>query len=192
MALERETILLENLRESLNFYQRSLVWGMTAAAAFFFVTLSLDNSATLTVPVVYGEVSRPAAWGIAFGLYYVLGILAASFLKNVKVILLKLKEVEPEIAPDVLEAVLLYPSLATNISRSVRVGSALFPPTAIMIAFALRLYVEAGRGDGMKQETWWFLPLLMLLMALPYLYIAKRVWHPVSPEELPITLDSPK
>ena len=34
MALEQDTILVENLRESLNLYQRSLVWAMTAVPSF--------------------------------------------------------------------------------------------------------------------------------------------------------------
>jgi hypothetical protein len=180
MALNRDTILLENLRESLNFYQRSLVWGMTAAAAFVVITFSLDNPAAVSVQALYGELSRPAAWGIAFGLYYVLGFLAISYLRNVEVILLKMRT-EPKIDIDVIETMLLYPSLATNSSWWVRVGSALVSPLAISIAFVIRLYIESTRGP-LHKDLWWEFPIIILVIAIPYGYIAERLWKPIRRE----------
>ena len=116
MALERDNILVDNLRESLNLYQRSLVWAMTAAAVFFIFSLSLDNKTMRSVSILYGEVSRPIAWMLAMGFSFVLGLLAGSALVNAKATLSRLSKLEG-VHHDVLDDILLYPSLATNAYR---------------------------------------------------------------------------
>jgi len=113
MALERDAILIENLRESLSLYQRSLVWAMTAGAAFFILSFSLADPKMPSIPVLYGELSRPVAWYVAFGLFFVLGILAGSALQNVEVTLSKMKE--PKIDQSVLATEALWLSTTTTL-----------------------------------------------------------------------------
>ena len=172
MALERDSILVENLRESLNLYQRSLVWAMTASAAFFVLTLTLGDSTVPPVSVLYGRLSGPAAWFIALGLFFVLGILAGSALRNAQAVLAKLR-----LDQDMTQAVLLYPSLATNPTGFVRIGTVVFPPLTVLIAFAIQLRREFD-GTFERGIEWWLgLVLFVVFTAAPYLDIAVRVWH---------------
>ena len=50
MPLEREKILVDNLLTCLNLYQTSLVWALTAAVAFFLLTVRLRAPSPPTVP----------------------------------------------------------------------------------------------------------------------------------------------
>ena len=172
MALDPDVILVENFRESLNLYQRSLVWAMTASAAFFVLTLSLGDPKLPSVSVLYGQLSGPAAWFVALGLFFVLGILAGSALRSAEASLAKL-----DVKSDVIAAVLLYPSLATNTNGFVRIGTVMFSPIAVLIAFGLELRRESA-GALERDVSWWLgLAMFVVLIAAPYLGIASRVWH---------------
>ena len=170
MALDHDVILVENFRESLDLYQRSLVWAMTASSAFFVLTLSLGDSRFPSVSVLYGQLSGPVAWFVALGLFFVLGILAGSALQSAEAALARLN-VESKMAA----AILLYPSLATNSNGFVRVGTVLFSPIVVLIAFGLELRREWD-GTVARDVWWWFALLLFLvLVAAPYVGIVVRV-----------------
>jgi hypothetical protein len=182
MALERDEILADNLRESLNLYQRSLVWAMTAAAAFFIFSLSLGNPMMPSVPILYGELSRPIAWMIALGLSFVLGILAGSALGNANATLSRLSTLEG-VKQDVLDDILLYPSLATNTNSLVRFGTILFSPVMVLIGFSLEISREWA-GGAHRNPSWWLgLAIFVVIIAAPYVGIATQVrqlvgsWH---------------
>jgi hypothetical protein len=180
MALDEDTILLENFRESLQLYQRALVWAMTAAAAFFLLTLSLGDPQPASISILYGRLSGPAAWVIAMGMFVVLGILAGSSLSNAEAALAKLR-----VGTEIREAILLYPSLATTPNGFVRIGTVLLSPAVVMIGFGLELYresdVSAPRGVA------WGLGLLMwvMLVVAPYASIAYRLWHQLGSRPYP-------
>ncbi len=171
MALDRDTILVDNLRGALDLYQRSLVWAMTAAAAFFVLTLSLGDPTFPTVSVLYGQLSGPAAWFIALALFLVLGVLAASALANAEAILTAL---EPE--DELRRALLLYPSLATNPNGLVRIENVLSRPVAVLIGFGLELRREST-GEPRAVAWWLGLALFVMLISAPYATIATRLWH---------------
>jgi hypothetical protein len=172
MSLDRDAILLDNLRASLDLYQRSLVWAMTAAAAFFVLTLSLGDSNLPSISVLYGQLSGPAAWFVALGLFFVLGILAGSALRNAEAVLGEL-----HVPREVVDAALLYPSLATSRNGPVRVGTVIFPPITVLIAFAIELQREAA-SSAPRTAAWWLgLLMFVVLVAAPYAAIAGRVWH---------------
>ena len=174
MAIERDKILVDNLRESLNLYQRSLVWAMTAAAAFFIFSLSLGNPSMPSIPVLYGEVSRPVAWILALGLSFVLGILAASALGNANATLSRLSKLEG-INQDVLDDILFYPSLATNANSVVRFGAVLFSPAAVLIGFSLEISREWS-GGAHRNASWWVgLLIFVIIIAAPYVGIVIQV-----------------
>src|SRR5688572_14598739 len=138
MALDRDEILVANLRSSLDLYQRSLVWAMTAAAAFFVLTFSLGDPSS-RVSVLYGTVSGPAAWFIALALFFVLGVLAGSALRNAEAVI-----AEMHVDDKVLAAALLHPSLATTANGFIRVGTVVFCPIIVWIAFGWELYRESA------------------------------------------------
>ena len=130
MSLIKNEILLENLRKSLDFYNQSIVWSMTAAAVCLMLALTLRNTKSPpihvlygespSIHVLYGELSLSLAWGVAFASTFVLGILASSATGNVERILKKMS-----VDDDIREAIMLYPSFATNSNGFVRIGTAL-------------------------------------------------------------------
>lgn len=193
MALERNTILADNLRESLNLYQRSLVWAMTASAAFFVLSVTLGDPVVPSVPVLYGKLSGPSAWFIALGLFFVLGILSGSALSNAELVLSELQRPTagspgPPLEPDVLNAILLYPSLATNANGWIRVGTVMFSPIIVLIAFGLELRRESA-STSVDVFSWLRLIGLVALIAAPYLNTARRLWRPIgsrSDKPLPV------
>ena len=121
--------------------------------------------------MLYGRLSGPAVWFIALGLFFVLGMLADSALINAEAVLAKLG-----LEHDLLQAVLLYPSLATNPIDFVRIGTVAFSPLTVLAAFALELRRESGTfARGV--EWWGGLLLFVGLVLLPYSDIARRVWR---------------
>ena len=174
MALERDEILADNLRESLNLYQRSLVWAMTAGAAFFIFSLSLGNPMMPSVPILYGELSRPFAWTLALGLSWVLGILAVSALQNANAVLSRLSKLEG-VNRDVLDDILLYPSLATTTNSLIRFGTIFFSPVVVLIGFSLEISREWA-GGAHKNPSWWVgLAIFVVIITAPYVGIATQV-----------------
>lgn len=182
MALDHDVILVENFRQSLDLYQRSLVWAMTAAAAFFVLTLSLGDSKLPSVSILYGQLSGPVAWFVALGLFFVLGILAGSALRSAEAALARL-----DVKVKMIAAILLYPSLATNTNGFVRIGTVMFAPIAVLIGFGLELRRESV-GAVERDASWWLaLMLFVVLIAAPYVVIATRIWHPLgSPRNKPL------
>jgi hypothetical protein len=174
MKLDRDAVLLDNFRKSLDLYQTSLVWSMTASAVFFLLTVNLHNPHNEPIKVLYGELSSTAAWFVALGLFWILGILAATALGNTEAVLEKM-EVEGEDRV-VLQ---LYPSLATVPSRFIRIGAAIFSPIAVWIAFFIERHREPP-FNGSKE--WVGLIVFFLVTVGPYGVIAFRVWDPLSPK----------
>lgn len=181
MALDRDTILADNLKESLNLYQRSIVWAMTAAATFFILTLTLGDPDQPAVRVLWGELSGPAAWFVALGLFLVLGIFATSALETALKTYSQLRVAhsissQPEDG-DMLGALMLYPSLATNNSAVVRIGTVCFSPVIVPVAFTIQIPRETAPRGG-----WWWLGVVVLALHMwaPYFSIMKRLRHPIG------------
>lgn len=175
MSLVKDEILLENLRRSLDFYQQSIVWSMTAAAACFLLTLTLRNPKNPPIEVLYGKVSVSLAWGIAFAITIVLGIVASSATANVERILARMS-----VDGDIREAILLYPSFATNSNRLVRIGTALFPPLLTLAAFEMELINEIPLGGSRRPipstvEDWFGTLLMFIIVLGPYGAIIGRL-----------------
>jgi hypothetical protein len=184
MVLDHATVLAENLKKSFSLYERYIVWAMTASAAFFMITFTLDDEIIPTVSVLYGKLSGPAAWYIAKGLFLVLGILAASTLKNVEAVCLRFESLcdhstKTHVDEETLKALMLYPSLATNPNNFIRIGTALFSPIAILVGFGLQLYRELPKTST-KDIHWWLgLCLFILTIWAPYAVIVIRLWNPL-------------
>ena len=174
MSLVKNEILLENLRRSFEFYQQSIVWSMTAAAACFILSLTLRNPNSPPIKVLYGEISVSLGWSIAFAITFVFGVIAASATANVERILARMS-----LDDDIREAILLYPSFATSANRLVRYGTALLPPLLSFAAYELEVINEYHRGGRRPLPSSlddWFGIFFAFLVALgPYGAIVGRL-----------------
>jgi hypothetical protein len=143
MSLEKDEILVENLRKALDFYQQAIVWSMTAASVCLLLSLRLRNPNSPPIEVLYSVVSVSFGWAVAFTATFVLGIVAWSAIQNVARIVGRMSVEE-----DLREAVLMYPSFATNPNKLVRFGTALLPPFLGLIAFGIELINESHLPGG--------------------------------------------
>ena len=185
MPLDRENILADNLKESFVLYQRSIVWAMTASATFFMITLTFGEETIPSVSVLYGKLSGPTAWYLALVLFFVLGILAGSALKNAEAVLLELEagfegSEESQMDDGALQALLFFPSLATNPNSFVRIGTALLSPIVILVGFGMQLLRELPTSQ--TRDIWWWsgLVVFVLLVTAPYAGIVWRLWVPFA------------
>jgi hypothetical protein len=175
VPVEREAILVDNIRGCLDLYQRSIVWAMTASLVFFLLSLRLGNTAQPPVQILYAEMSLPAAWFAALVLFFLLGGFALSAIRRAELNLTKLNPFA-----EVREAVLLYPSLATSRSSLFRVGSVVLCPFAVLVAFAIELHREwEGQvGKVMEESRWVGLLVFFLIIIGIYGAIVSYVWRP--------------
>jgi hypothetical protein len=128
MTLSREEILLDNIKEALSLYQKSLVWATTAALSGGLITLRLREPNPEPIPILFGALSAPVAWFLAQVIYVVFGALALGALQRYRRALADLKPTE-----EIFNAIQLFPSLATLEGRFFRLGSVLLP---LMVTFA--------------------------------------------------------
>ena len=177
MLLEREKILIDNLLACLNLYQRSLMWALTASCAFFLLTLRLRDPSQPKVPLLYTEINLAMAWCLALALFLVFGGFALSALHRAEAILTKLNP-----PPELREAILLYPSLATNQNILVRAGSVLLCPLAIVTGIVIELWHGFTREElswkHQPWETWGGYLILSLIIIGVYGGLARQVWQP--------------
>jgi intracellular septation protein A len=177
MPLERDKILVDNLLACLNLYQTSLVWALTAAVVFFLLTVRLRAPSQSTIPPFSTASNPTTAWLIALALCLVLGSLALTALHRAEAIFMKLS-----LSSELLEAILLYPSLATNQSRVARVGSVLLCPLAVAagIVMAIRheFTREAWHWQHLSSAPWGWYFLCALIILAVYGGIAGRIWIP--------------
>ena len=180
MSLEKDEILLENLRRSLDSYQQWIVWSMTAGATCILISLTLRNPKSPPIQVLHGEVNASLGWVIAFASTFALGILAATATGNVERILARMS-----VDDDIRATILLYPSFATNSSKLVQIVTALFPPFLMFAAFEIELVNEYHRGGRRPVpstvEDWLTNLLIFLLVLSPYATIVGRLWRDFVP-----------
>ena len=143
MSLEKDEILMENLRRSLDFYQQAIVWSMTASSACLLLSLRLRNPNSAPIEVLYGVVSVSFGWAVAFTATVVSGVVAWSAIENVARILGRMS-----VAEDLRQAILTYPSFATNPNKGVRFGTALLPPILALVASVIELINESHLPGG--------------------------------------------
>ena len=178
MPVEREAILIENIRGCLELYQRSIIWAMTAAAAFFLLSLRQFDSVQPTVPILYLELSSPAAYFVAFVLFILIGGFTLSAIRRAELNLSQLN-----LPLEMQEAVLLYPSLATSHNALFRVGTVLFSPVAVIAALGIEIYrtwekLMAVKDIMVRATIGW--ALLSLVILIIYGAIVQRVWRPFA------------
>jgi hypothetical protein len=175
MTLRSEAILLDGMREALALYQRSLMWAITASLSSILLSPRFRAPSATTVEVLWGHLSLPVAWLLSVLLFFIFSALAVSAIRRARQILVRLAPEKP-----VLDAIMLFPSLATLSSGFFRIGSVVLPPLALLIGMWLELSWERARSD--TDETFWLwfgVLVIVMLVLLPYSIILNAVWHPL-------------
>jgi hypothetical protein len=177
MPLERDKMLVDNLLACLQLYHTALVGALTAAVVFFLLTVRLRAPSPSTVPPLSTASTPTTAWLIALALCVVLGGVAMTALHRAEAILMKLS-----LSSELLEALLLYPSLATNQSFIARVGAVLLCPLAIVAGMVMEvrreLTGEAWQWQQFSSAPWGWYFLCALSILAVYGGIAGRMWTP--------------
>jgi hypothetical protein len=191
MTISRDAILLDNIKEALAMYQRSLVWAITAALSGLLVAWNLRNATPDPVHVLTGTLSLPSAWSIAQVLYLVFGALAYSAIRRYLLALTALNPTE-----EILQAIRLYPSLATLPGRFFRIGSVLVPPVATGTSWTIELLREhSASSPSLDMGGLFGLLWLSLILLAPYIAIltslrALRLWTPLPSQSRDVAENS--
>src|SRR5262245_523033 len=181
MALSRDEILLDNIKEALALYQRSLMWATTAALSGGLITLTLEDPNAPSVALLTGVVSAPVAWAISQALYIVFGALAYSALNRYK---RALDALNP--SDDIFTAIQMCPSLATLPGRFFRLGSVWMPMLVTLASWAFELHRENHGWNMPDGGSWLGLVVLVGVLVVPYVAILTllneiRVWKARPP-----------
>lgn len=163
MAISKDAILLDNIKEALALYQRSLVWATTAALSGLLIAIRLREPTPEPIPVLSGTLSPPVAWAIAQALYLVFGALAFSAIRRYQLALTALNPSE-----EIFQAINLYPSLATLPGRFFRLGSVFVPPLATGASWTIELLREHSTAPAPDRSWWIGMLVTALILLAPY------------------------
>jgi hypothetical protein len=180
MPVEREAILIENIRACLDLYQRSIIWAMTASAALFLLSWRQFDPIQPHVQVLYTEINLVAAYFVALVFFFLTGGLAHSAIHRAELILNELRKPPISVSPEMQEAIFFYPSLATNKAGLYRIGSVLFCPVAVLTAWGIEIYRTWGKLIAANLATKAMIGLILAVVVILSIYgtLAKRVWRP--------------
>jgi hypothetical protein len=180
MALSSDDILLDNIKEALALYQRSLVWATTAALSGGLITLALRDPNAPPVALLSGTLSAPVAWAIAQALYVVFGSLAYAALRRYQAALEALNPPE-----DILKAIRMFPSFATLPGSFFRLGFVWLPLIVTIASWAVELLREHRSANATPLDMGWFfgLGIVATILVAPYAAILVclrdlRTWQP--------------
>jgi hypothetical protein len=163
MTLSKDAILLDNIKEALALYQRSLVWATTAALSGLLLAIRLREPTPEPIPVLSGSLSAPVAWAVAQALYLVFGALAFSAIRRYQLALAALNPSE-----DIFEAISLYPSLATLPGHFFRLGSVFIPPLATAASWTIELLREHSTSPPSDRNWWIGMFVVASILVAPY------------------------
>ena len=168
MSISRDQILVDNVKASLDLYQRSLTWGITASLSAMLIAWRLRQGVGPSVSLLTTQVSASTAILIALGLNILFGFLAHYALQRY---LTAWDSLSPTFAedPKLLEAIMLNPSLATS-PPGFRIGSALVPPLATIAVWIIEI---PHLRQIMPDFDWFTYSFILLVLISPYLAI---VW----------------
>ena len=163
--MDPHDIMVENFRECLRSYQRSIVW--TATASFVFFLFAFDLAEGRVVNTGWTEIPIWAAWGLALLAYAIFSWHAMTCLDRAAGALTYFLD-----RPRHLEALCKFPSLATHPNRFARLGLVVISPLLLLAGLLVRLGYEGSLDDGW---TWLGVALFTLpIVAIP-VTIASRL-----------------
>ncbi|MCH8147523.1 MAG: hypothetical protein IH987_05940 [Planctomycetes bacterium] len=138
MITDGQHVLVENFRECVRVYQRYTMLAIGAAFCLLLFSLRLKREASqneeMRVEVLYGDVPTITAWFIALGFYFVLGIFAYYAVHRAKQIVQRLAD-----NAEIIEALSMYPSLATEPNPLFRIGSVIISPCLVVASMLIEL-----------------------------------------------------
>jgi hypothetical protein len=171
---ELEKILIENLKESLSKLQTYLIWGIGAALSFLLLSVSNLGTATVAIPLpgALTTVNTTFARLIALAIAWFAGALATYTYERTVRIVSKMKS-----SPEVVRAILSYPSVVTEIYPGVRLMAAIIPAAFILFGF---ISVWNNIETGFMGRVF-----LMFFALIPYFTLA------VELITLPLPIDRP-
>jgi hypothetical protein len=124
------------------------------------------------IPVLFGEVRLADAWGLALFVYIVLGAYAAYAAGKARLNAGKLVTER-----GLLDAMTLYPSLATARHGFFRLGAAVLPMTLMVASCIIEILREHRTNDPEKD---WLDYLLMVMIAIaPQVFLLRHLRHSV-------------
>ncbi|PKB83198.1 MAG: hypothetical protein BZY88_02575 [SAR202 cluster bacterium Io17-Chloro-G9] len=172
-----DDLLLDNLKEALQTIQRYMLIGLASAGGILTLAASSPKEVSIT------GLPAPVPWIVAIsifsGAYWAVGFLSYLTVKRVNEIVKQFgsREDRSEAVEraQVLLAALTYPSMLTFRASLPRVGMSVIPPILAVAGFAI----------AFEKELLDILPILgMLLLAIPYVFLAWELQDPIGGRQL--------
>jgi len=166
---ERQRMQVENLREYLKLYHQLLLLLVTVSATFFLFSWTFDE----TRKIQFHDTNIPMnlAWLGALILFVCFAGFARATLNRAEDALAQLK------SSDLWDVILQYPSVATDRSALVRLGSVALPVTLVVGGVCIEFLRESASSG---QHDWGFVSIIAFFVLLPTASIVERVIHPLG------------
>ena len=166
---ERQKMQVENLREYIKLYHQLLLLLITVSATFLLFSWKFDEARKIQFHDT--DIPINLAWLGAVILFVCFAGLARATLNRAQNILEQLK------SSDLWDVILQYPSVATDRSVVVRLGSLGLPVILVMGGVCIE-FIRESASSG--QYDWGFVSIIAFFVLLPTASILKRVLHPLG------------
>lgn len=166
---ERQKMQVENLREYLKLYHQLLLLLITISATFFLFSWTFDD--TRKIQFHDTELPMNLAWLGALILFVCFAGFACAALNRAENLLGQLK------SSDLWDVILQYPSVATDRSVLIRLGSVALPMILVIGGIGMEFARESASSG---QRDWNFLGIAGFFVLLPTVSIFVRMVHPLG------------
>lgn len=167
---ERQKMQVENLREYLKLYHQLLLLMITVSATLFLFSWKFDEARKIQ----FYDTDVPMtslAWVGALVLFVCFAGFARATLNRAENVLEHLK------SSDLWDVILQYPSVATDRSIVVRLGSVALPVILVVGGVGMEFMRESALSG---QHDWGFVSIVAFFILLPTASIFGRVIHPLG------------
>ena len=166
-----EDILADCLKEATKEAHRQIVFG-TSTSLFLLLLVIQDwwgsGEKTIKVPFIDVSASRALVEAIAGSAYCISGYLAYLAISRARRIMRRLHA-----APEVREAVLMYPSIPTIVLTGTRIAAIALPVLIFLASTVPFLFMIKG-------DTWQALLFIILVASTPWILLIKQLRYPLS------------
>ena len=166
---ERQKMQVENLREYLKLYHQLLLLLITVSATFLLFSWKFDEARKIQFHDT--DIPMNLAWLGALILFVCFAGFARATLNRAENVLEQLK------SSDLWDVILQYPSVATDRSVVVRLGSVALPVILMVGGACIELMRESALSG---QYDWGFASIIAFFVLLPTASIFGRVIHPLG------------
>jgi hypothetical protein len=166
---ERQKMQVENLREYLKLYHQLLLLLITLSATFFLFSWRFEE--TRKIQFHDTDIPMNLAWLGALILFVCFAGFARATLNRAENLIGQLK------SSDLRDVILQYPSVATDRSVLVRLGSVALPMILVLGGVGME-FVRESASSG--QHDWSFVGVVAFFVLLPTASIFRRVMHPLG------------